>query len=153
MKVFSCSMFSKYGQLRFPLVEVLGYLNLQLAVSICRRLAIAKFARSLLVITKTLAVNAAQDATDLVAKLKAYQNSSQTKKDHVHLKYVGLDQIEGTVRDNRKAGGLESSMSKVKWLKFATEVAITILRIDDMIKSDAEQKGGKSYHDAMDSGA
>lgn len=43
------------------------------------QLAIAAFAQSLLVIPKTLAVNAARDATDLVAKLRAYHNSSQTK--------------------------------------------------------------------------
>lgn len=30
---------------------------------------------------------------------------------------------------------------EVKSLKFATEAAITILRIDDMIKMDKEQKG------------
>jgi T-complex protein 1 subunit alpha len=29
---------------------------------------------------QTLAVNAAKDASDLVAKLRAYHNSSQTKK-------------------------------------------------------------------------
>lgn len=41
---------------------------------------------------------------------------------------------KGEVRDNRKAGVLEPAMSKIKSLKFATEAAITILRIDDMIK-------------------
>jgi len=51
------------------------------------QLAIAEFARSLLVIPKTLAVNAAQDATDLVAKLRAYHNSSITKPDLVDLKW------------------------------------------------------------------
>lgn len=126
--------------------------NFATTLSSREQLAIAEFARSLLVIPKTLAVNAAQDATDLVAKLRAYQNSSQTKKDHAHLKYVGLDLIEGTVRDNRKAGVLEPTMSKIKSLKFATEAAITILRIDDMIKLDSEQKGGKNYQQAMDSG-
>ncbi|CAH1118965.1 unnamed protein product [Phaedon cochleariae] len=126
--------------------------NFATTLSSREQLAIAEFAKSLLVIPKTLAVNAAQDATDLVAKLRAYQNSSQTKKDHAHLKYVGLDLIEGTVRDNRKAGVLEPTISKIKSLKFATEAAITILRIDDMIKLDAEQKGGKNYQQAMDSG-
>lgn len=53
------------------------------------QLAIAEFARSLLIIPKTLAVNAAQDATDLVAKLRAFHNSSQTKKEHAHLKWYG----------------------------------------------------------------
>ena len=35
---------------------------------------------------------------------------------------------------NLAAGVIEPSMSKVKSLKFATEAAITILRIDDSIK-------------------
>ncbi|KAL3276689.1 hypothetical protein HHI36_012059 [Cryptolaemus montrouzieri] len=126
--------------------------NFATSLSSREQLAIAEFAKSLLVIPKTLAVNAAQDATDLVAKLRAYQNSSQTKADHAHLKYVGLDLIEGIVRDNRKAGVLEPTMSKVKSLKFATEAAITILRIDDMIKLDPEQRGGKDYRQAMESG-
>ncbi|KAH9380900.1 hypothetical protein HPB48_008439 [Haemaphysalis longicornis] len=47
---------------------------------------------------------------------------------------VGLDLYEGTVRDNQKAGVLEPTVSKIKSLKFATEAAITILRIDDLIK-------------------
>lgn len=69
--------------------------NFATTLSSREQLAIAEFAKSLLIIPKTLAVNAAQDATDLVAKLRAYQNSSQTKVDHAHLKYVGLDLIEG----------------------------------------------------------
>ncbi|XP_017785693.1 PREDICTED: T-complex protein 1 subunit alpha [Nicrophorus vespilloides] len=127
--------------------------NFATTLSSREQLAIAEFAKSLLVIPKTLAVNAAQDATDLVAKLRAYQNSSQTKVDHAHLKHVGLDLIEGVVRDNKKAGVLEPTMSKIKSLKFATEAAITILRIDDMIKLDPEQKeGGRGYKEAMDAG-
>lgn len=65
---------------------------------------------------------------------------------------MGLDLIEGTVKDNKKAGVLEPAISKIKSLKFATEAAITILRIDDMIKLDPEQKQGKSYGDAMAAG-
>ena len=79
-------------------------------------------------IPKTLAVNAAKDASDLVAKLRAYHNSSQTKKEHAHLKNCGLDLYEGVVRDNKKAGVFEPAISKIKSLKFATEAAITILR-------------------------
>ncbi|KAB0406079.1 hypothetical protein E2I00_006028 [Balaenoptera physalus] len=44
------------------------------------QLAIAEFARSLLVIPNTLAVNAAQDSTDLVAKLRAFHNEAQNAK-------------------------------------------------------------------------
>jgi T-complex protein 1 subunit alpha len=43
------------------------------------QLAIAEFAEALLVIPKTLAVNAAQDATELVSKLRAFHYTSQTK--------------------------------------------------------------------------
>merc|ERR1719315_1018626 len=113
------------------------------------QLAIADFAKSLLVIPKTLAVNAAKDAADLVAKLRAYHNSSQTKKEHAQLKNCGLDLYEGVVRDNKKAGVFEPAISKVKSLKFATEAAITILRIDDLIKLAPEQGEEKSYQQAL----
>ncbi|XP_055341116.1 T-complex protein 1 subunit alpha-like [Paramacrobiotus metropolitanus] len=108
--------------------------NFATTLSSREQLAIGEFARSLLVIPKTLAVNAAQDATELVAKLRAFHNSAQTKTEHEYLKWYGLDLVNGEVRDNKKAGVLEPTMSKVKSLKFATEAAITILRIDDMIK-------------------
>lgn len=127
--------------------------NFATSLSSREQLAIAEFAKSLLVIPKTLAVNAAKDATDLVSKLRAYHNSSQTKSEHADLKWIGLDLFEGVVRDNKKAGVLEPAMSKIKSLKFATEAAITILRIDDMIKLNPEDKsGGRSYADAHAAG-
>ncbi|KAG5565453.1 hypothetical protein RHGRI_001369 [Rhododendron griersonianum] len=98
------------------------------------QLAIAEFAESLLIIPKVLAVNAAKDATELVAKLRAYHHTAQTKADKKHLSSMGLDLLKGTVRNNLEAGVIEPAMSKVKILQFATEAAITILRIDDMIK-------------------
>ena len=53
------------------------------------------------------------------------------------------------MRDNKKAGVLEPAISKIKSLKFATEAAITILRIDDLIKLTPEQKQGSAYQQAM----
>jgi len=126
--------------------------NFATSLSSREQLAIADFAKSLLVIPKTLAINAAKDASDLVAKLRAYHNSSQTKKEHGHLKNCGLDLLEGVVRDNKKAGVFEPAISKVKSLKFATEAAITILRIDDMIKLVPEKGEEKSYQQALASG-
>ncbi|KAJ1529873.1 hypothetical protein ONE63_006605 [Megalurothrips usitatus] len=126
--------------------------NFATSLSSREQLAIAEFARSLLVIPKTLSVNAAQDATDLVAKLRSYHNSSQTKVDHAHLKWIGLDLTEGVVKDNRKAGVLEPAISKIKSLKFATEAAITILRIDDMIKLEPTPKESQSYRQAYEAG-
>ncbi|KAK2548457.1 T-complex protein 1 subunit alpha [Acropora cervicornis] len=116
------------------------------------QLAIAEFANSLLVIPKTLAVNAAQDSADLVAKLRAYHNTSQINTERSTLKWVGLDLIEGKVRDNKKAGVLEPSISKIKCLKFATEAAITILRIDDMIKLRPEKSEESAYGQARQRG-
>ena len=62
----------------------------QFATSLASReqLAVAEFARAMLVIPKTLACNAAQDATDLVAKLVAYHHKAQTAKQEMeHLKW------------------------------------------------------------------
>jgi len=127
--------------------------NFATTLSSREQLAIAEFAKSLLVIPKTLAVNAAQDASDLVAKLRAYHNSSQTKTEHAALKNHGLDLHEGVVRDNKNAGVFEPAMSKVKSLKFATEAAITILRIDDLIKLEPEKGEEKSYQQAYADGS
>lgn len=104
------------------------------------QLAIAEFAEALLVIPKTLAVNAAHDATDLVAKLRVYHNEAQTKEDKKHYSRYGLDLIEGKVVDNVAAGVLEPAMTKLKILQFATEACTTILRIDDMIKLAKKQR-------------
>lgn len=49
------------------------------------QLAIAEFADALLVIPKTLAVNAAKDATELVAKLRAYHYTAQASLTHACL--------------------------------------------------------------------
>ncbi|QCD84547.1 T-complex protein 1 subunit alpha [Vigna unguiculata] len=103
------------------------------------QLAIAEFAESLLIIPKVLSVNAAKDATELVAKLRAYHHSAQTKADKKHLSSMGLDLSEGKIRNNLEAGVIEPAMSKVKIIQFATEAAITILRIDDMIKLIKEE--------------
>lgn len=117
------------------------------------QLAIAEFAHSLLVIPKTLAVNAAQDATDLVAKLRAFHNQAQINPESKHFKWIGLDLVNGKPRDNKQAGVFEPTLVKTKSIRFATEAAITILRIDDLIKIIPDEKeGGKSYQDAMQRG-
>ncbi|KAI3986006.1 hypothetical protein MKX01_039088, partial [Papaver californicum] len=48
---------------------------------------------------------------------------------------------KGTTRNNLEAGVIEPAMSKVKIIQFATEAAITILRIDDMIKLVKDDQG------------
>ncbi|CAF1119995.1 unnamed protein product [Adineta ricciae] len=117
--------------------------NFATTINAREQLSIAEFASALLSIPKALSVNAAQDATDLVAKLRAYHNASQTKLDREQLKWFGLDLQAGKVRDCVSHGVLEPAISKIKTLKYATEAAITILRIDDMIKLDKEEKTGR----------
>jgi len=113
------------------------------------QLAIAEFAEGLLVIPKTLAVNAAKDATDLVAKLRAHHNAAQKDPTKKKLANTGLDLKAGKVRDNIAAGVIEPAMSKVKAIQFATEAAITILRIDDLITINPEPKP-KDPHEEED---
>jgi T-complex protein 1 subunit alpha len=101
------------------------------------QLAIEAFADALLVIPKTLAVNAAKDSAELVAKLRAMHAKSQRNGgEEEHYKTYGLDLVNGTIRDNLAAGVVEPAMSKIKSLRFATEAAITILRIDDRIQTN-----------------
>lgn len=102
------------------------------------QLAVAEFAEALLIIPKVLALNAAKDATELLAKLRMYHSAAQRTdvgdEKKKQLKYSGLELMNGKVRDNLKFGVIEPSMSKVKSLRFATEAAVTIMRIDDSIK-------------------
>ena len=133
------------------------------------QLAIGEFAQSLLVIPRTLAVNAAKDSSDLVAQLRSLHATSQRVQDHPsaaappsspskgakspsaeekalakrkNYRNFGLDLSRGKVVDQIKAGVLEPSMSKVRQLKSAVEACIAVMRIDTLIKLDPEQRGG-----------
>ncbi|KAG5220342.1 T-complex protein [Salix suchowensis] len=77
------------------------------------QLAIAEFASALLSIPKQLAVNAAKDSTELVAKLRSYHSAAQNAP-------YGLDLMNGEVRDNVTPS--------------AYEAAVSLLRIDDAIQ-------------------
>ena len=112
------------------------------------QMAINEYAESLNVIPKQLAINAAKDATDLLTKLRyvheRYQKEKERNEDTKKLKNTGLDLLNGKIRNNYRAGVFEPAISKVKSLKFATEAAITILRIDDLIRIEPEKnKQGK----------
>mmetsp|Transcript_37441 Transcript_37441/g.116634 ORF Transcript_37441/g.116634 Transcript_37441/m.116634 type:complete len:550 (+) Transcript_37441:69-1718(+) len=109
--------------------------------------AIAEYAEALLTIPKTLAINAAVDAIDSLASLRVRHNASQKSEDPKKKDYrwYGLDLTNGGVRNSVQAGVLEPLVSKLKSLKFATEAAITIIRIDDLVKvaPEPEQPGGQ----------
>ncbi|CAI2725903.1 unnamed protein product [Schistosoma spindalis] len=114
--------------------------NYALTLSSREQLAIAEFARAMLSIPKQLAVNAGVDSTELVARLRSCHNSSQSKPDQAHYKWWGLDLSNQHVADCKELGVFEPLVSKIKSLKFATEAAITILRIDDLIKLKEEKQ-------------
>jgi T-complex protein 1 subunit alpha len=61
-------------------------------------------------------------------------------------RYAGLDLVNGKIRDNLDAGVLEPAMSKVKMIKFATEAAITILRIDELVTLNPKEEPGHQEH-------
>ncbi|KAK2877261.1 T-complex protein 1 subunit alpha [Arthroderma sp. PD_2] len=121
-------------------------------VSSREQLAIGEFAQSLLIIPKTLAVNAAKDASELVAQLRSRHAHALRVQEGVaneadkaiakqkNYRNYGLELLKGRVTDSIKAGVLEPSMSKVKQLKSAVEACIAIMRIDTMIKLDPEKR-------------
>lgn len=112
--------------------------NFALSLGSREQLPVAEFADALMVIPKTLAVNAAKDAIDLVAKLRAYHYTSQVKPGKEKYAEFGLDLHEGTVVNNIERGVIEPALSKIKILSFATEAAITILRIDDLVQLEKD---------------
>lgn len=116
--------------------------NFATTVGSREQLAIAEFAQALIVIPKTLAVNAAKDSSELIAKLRAYHAAGQQAKhdDAKRRSYrnYGLDLIKGKIVDEVQAGVLEPTISKVKSLKSALEACVAILRIDTMITVDPE---------------
>jgi T-complex protein 1 subunit alpha len=122
------------------------------------QLAIGEFAQSLLIIPKTLAVNAAKDASELVAQLRSRHALSQRIQDgdasedekvvakKKGYRNYGLDLMRGRVVDEVKAGVLEPSISKIRQLKSAVEACIAIMRIDTLIKLDPEVRPEDDGH-------
>ncbi|KAF4689366.1 hypothetical protein FOZ60_001701 [Perkinsus olseni] len=102
------------------------------------QMAILAFAEALMTIPKTLALNAAlPDVPALVAELRvAHTRGNAT---------AGLDLSKGEVTDAVSQGILEPMVSKLKSIKFATEAAITILRIDDLVKAPEQPPQDPSY--------
>ncbi|KAJ6240801.1 t-complex protein 1 subunit alpha [Anaeramoeba flamelloides] len=110
------------------------------------QVAISQFAKSLLVIPKTLAVNSACDSIELVSKLRACHNTGQVKK-KPKLLQIGLDLENNKLLNSIKNGIVEPLVLKIKMLKFATEAAITVLRIDEFIELYPEENKGNEKND------
>jgi thermosome len=100
------------------------------------QLAVNAFADSLEVIPRTLAENAGLDPIDILTELKSRHDKQEFT--------IGLDvssnsSTEGVIVDTLKKGIIEPLEIKIQALKSASEVAMMILRIDDVI---ASSKGG-----------
>jgi len=97
------------------------------------QLAVQAFADSVEVIPKTLAENAGLDSIDILTELKAMHDKGK--------KWAGIDVFSGKVIDAWKANIIEPLKIKTQAVKSASEAAIMILRIDDVIASSGRGGG------------
>jgi thermosome len=98
------------------------------------QMAIEAFAGALEVIPRTLAENAGLDPVDTIIDLrKAHAEGKST---------FGVNVYEGGVMDMRAAKVLEPVRVVEQAIQSATETAVMILRIDDVISSSAGGGGG-----------
>jgi len=96
------------------------------------QLAVTKFAESLEVIPQTLAENAGLDPIDMLVEMR-----SQHEKGN---KRAGLNVYTGKIEDMFENDVVEPLRIKTQAINAATEAAIMILRIDDVIASSGAGK-------------
>ncbi len=97
------------------------------------QLAIEEFASALEFIPLTLAENAGLDPIDVLTELKAI---------HENEKFAGINIFTGKVEDSLRAGIVEPLKIKSQAIDSANEVAMMILRIDDVLSSGKPQSQG-----------
>jgi len=86
--------------------------------------AINKYGLALEVVPRTLAENAGLDATNMIAEMYAAHKAGKGG--------VGIDVVEGGTAD---CGILDLLHTKKEAIKMATEAAVTVLRVDQIIMS------------------
>jgi thermosome len=97
------------------------------------QLAIESFADAMEIIPKTLAENAGIDQIDTLVALRSAHEKG--------MKGAGLDMDTGEAVEMLKLGVVEPLRVKTQAIKSATEVAVMILRIDDVIASKSGPGG------------
>ncbi|OVE74569.1 thermosome subunit [archaeon D22] len=107
------------------------------------QLAVEAFAKALEVIPATLAENAGLDPINVVAELKASHKQNKPTS--------GINVFTGNVMDAWEEGVIEPLKIKTQAVNSASEVAIMILRIDDVIAAGIEPQrpGGQMPPDMM----
>jgi archaeal chaperonin len=98
------------------------------------QLAVQAFANSVEIIPRTLAENAGLDPIDMLTELKAAHDKKE--------KWAGIDVFKGKPVDAWKKGVIEPLKIKTQAVSSAAEVAVMILRIDDVIAGSGSGKGG-----------
>ena len=99
------------------------------------QLAVEAFAKSMEIIPRTLAENAGIDPIDSLTELKSAHDKKQL--------WAGINVFTGKVMDAWKEGVIEPLKIKTQAVASASEVAVMILRIDDVIAGGkAEGPGG-----------
>ena len=88
--------------------------------------AVEAFAKALEIVPKTLAENGGYDTITLLAQLRA-KNAEENGK------YYGVNPFTGKIENMYENGVIEPLRVKLQAISSATEAAITVLRIDDMM--------------------
>ena len=99
------------------------------------QLAVEEFARSLESIPSALAENAGLDPIDIVTELKAKHDKGE--------KYIGINLLTNRIENVLEAGVLEPTKNKLKAISSASEVAMMILRIDDVLAANNQTKNSR----------
>ncbi|WP_394296248.1 TCP-1/cpn60 chaperonin family protein, partial [Halorubrum sp. AJ67] len=99
------------------------------------QLAVEAFADALEVVPRTLAENAGLDPIDSLVDLRSRHDGGEFG--------AGLDAYTGDVIDMEAEGVVEPLRVKTQAIESATEAAVMILRIDDVIAA-GDLKGGGS---------
>ncbi len=97
------------------------------------QLAVNAFAEAVEIIPRTLAENSGLDPIDVMTELKAAHDNGK--------KWTGINVFTGKVIDAWKEGIIEPLKIKTQAVSSASEVAVMILRIDDVIASAGKGKG------------
>ena len=114
-------------------VELARRLRKELAVKGREQLAIEQFADALESIPRILAENAGIDPIDVITELRAKHNAGDMN--------AGLDLFTGKIDNTLKKGIIEPLKIKTQAIQSASEVAVMILRIDDVVASSGKSSG------------
>jgi len=106
------------------------------------QLAIEEFAKALECVPSTLAENAGLDPIDILTELKARHDKGE--------KYAGINLLTNKIENVLEAGVIEPTKNKMQAISSASEVAMMILRIDDVLAASTKPSKGMNNFSRMD---